>query len=59
MSMETIKESGNAVADRLVTLCNVCYLNSMVPEDWMRACIVPNYKGKDGSLYARTVRASV
>ena len=34
----------------LVRLFNICFITSMVPMDWMCACIVPLYKGK-GDVY--------
>ena len=43
---EMLKEGGATVVDWLVRLFNVCFTLSMVPTDWMSACIVPLYKGK-------------
>ena len=43
---EMLKEGGETVVKWLVRLFNVCFILSMVPVDWMCACIVPLYKGK-------------
>ena len=43
---EMLKEGGGTVLEWLVRLFNICFITSMVPMDWMCACIVPLYKGK-------------
>ena len=43
---EMLKEGGATVLEWLVRMFNVCFISSMVPVDWMCACIVPLYKGK-------------
>ena len=47
---EMLKEGGVTAVRWLVRLFNVCFLASMVPMDWVCACIVPLYKGK-GDVY--------
>ena len=47
---EMLKEGGVTVLEWLVRLFNVCFVLSMVPVDWVCACIVPLYKGK-GDVY--------
>ena len=43
---EMMKEGGATVLEWLVRLFNICFISSMVPLDWVHACIVPLYKGK-------------
>ena len=43
---EMLKKGGVTVLEWLVRLFNVCFLLSMVPVDWVCACIVPLFKGK-------------
>lgn len=43
---EMLKEGGVTVLEWLVRLFNMCFVLSMVPVDWVCACIVPLYKGK-------------
>ena len=43
---EKLKEGGVTVVEWLVRLFNICFILSMVPADWVIACIVPLYKGK-------------
>ena len=43
---EMLKKGGVTVIEWLVRLLNICFLLSVVPVDWVRACIVPLFKGK-------------
>ena len=43
---ECLKAGGASIVEWLVRLLNVCFVTSVVPLDWMSACIVPLYKGK-------------
>ena len=43
---EMLKKGGVSVLEWLVRLFNVCFLLSVVPVDWVCACIVPLFKGK-------------
>ena len=47
---EMLKEGGVSAVEWLMRMFNVCFIASMVPVDWMCACIVPLYKGK-GDVY--------
>ena len=47
---EMLKKGGVTVLEWLVRLFNVCFVLSMVPADWVCACIVPLFKGK-GDVY--------
>ena len=47
---EMLKEGGVTVLEWLVRVFNVCFMLSMVPVDWVIACIVPLYKSK-GDMY--------
>ena len=46
VSAEMLKKGGVTVLEWLVRLFNVCFLLSLVPADWVCACIVPLFKGK-------------
>ena len=48
--VEMSKEGGVTVLEWLVTLFNICFMLSIVPVDWVIACMVPLYKGK-GYMY--------
>ena len=48
--VEMLKERGVTVLDWLVRLFNICFMLSVVPVDWVIACMVPLYKGK-GDMY--------
>ena len=41
-----LKERGVTVLEWLVRLFNICFMLSIVPVDWVIACMVPLYKGK-------------
>ena len=43
---EMLKKGGVTVLEWLVRLFNVCFFLSVVPVDWVCACIVPLFKGK-------------
>ena len=45
-----LKEGGASAVEWLVRMFNVCFISSMVPVDWMCACIVPLFIGK-GDVY--------
>ena len=45
-----LKEGGVTVLEWLVRLFNICFMLSIVPVDWVIACMVPLYKGK-GDVY--------
>ena len=44
--VEMLKEGGVTVLEWLVSVFNVCFMLSIVPVDWVIACMVPLYKGK-------------
>ena len=48
--VEMLKEGGVTVLEWLVRLFNKCFMLSIVPVDWVIACMVPLYKGK-GDMY--------
>ena len=43
--VEMLKEGGVTVLEWLVRLFNICFMLSIVPVDWVIACMVPLYKG--------------
>ena len=48
--VEMLKEEGVTVLEWLVRLFDICFMLSIVPVDWVIACMVPLYKGK-GDMY--------
>ena len=44
--VEMLKEGGVTVLEWLVCVFNICFMLSIVPMDWVIACMVPIYKGK-------------
>ena len=46
VKVEILKEGGMTVLEWLVRLFNICLLLSIVPVNWVIACMVPIYKGK-------------
>ena len=48
--VEMLKEGGVTVLEWLVRLFNICFMLSIVPVDWVIACMVPLYKG-EGDVY--------
>ena len=44
--VEMLKEGGMTVLEWLVRVFNICFMLSIVPVDWVIACMVPLYKGK-------------
>ena len=63
ITSEMLKCGGECLLERLRGVCNVCILEEKVPNDWMRAIIVPrseckNYRGISllsipGKMYGR------
>ena len=53
---EMLKKGGVTVVEWLVRMLNVCFLCSLVPADWMSACIVPLYKGIGDTNECRNFR---
>ena len=43
---EMLKEGGVTALEWLVRVFNICFMLSVVPVDWVIACMVPLYKGK-------------
>ena len=48
--VEMLKEGGVTVLEWLGRLFNICFMLSIVPVDWVMACMVSLYKGK-GDVY--------
>ena len=46
ITSEMLKCDGECLLEWLKRVCNVCVLEEKIPNDWMRAIIVPIYKGK-------------
>ena len=46
ITSEMLKWGGECLLEWLRRVCNACVLELKVPNDWMRAIIVPIYKGK-------------
>ena len=44
--VEMLKEGGLTVLEWLGIVFNICFMLSIVPMDWVIACMVPLYKGK-------------
>ena len=44
--VEMLKERGVTVLEWLVRVFNICFMLSIVPVDWVIACMVPLYKGE-------------
>ena len=44
--VEMLKEGGVTVLEWLVRVFNLCFMLSIVPVDWVIACMVPLYKGR-------------
>ena len=44
--VEMLKEGGVTVLEWLVRVFSICFMLSIVPVDWVIACMVPLYKGK-------------
>ena len=45
--VEMLKEGVVTILEWLVRLFNICFMLSIVPVDWVIACMVPLYKGKE------------
>ena len=43
---EMLKEGGVTALEWLVRIFNICFMLSLVPADWVIACMVPLYKDK-------------
>ena len=59
MRVEMLKEGGATVLEWLVSVFNICFMLSVVPVDWVIACMVPLYKGKALSTLSSTARRAV
>ena len=46
ITSEMLHSGGDSVLEWLTRVCRVCIRDERVPNDWMRAIIVPLYKGK-------------
>lgn len=56
VSVEMIKKGGKTVREWFVRLCNACYQEKKVPDDWKKACTVPIYKGKGSKIECKNYR---
>ena len=56
ITSEMLKRGGECLFEWLREVCNVCILKGKVPKDWMRAIIVPIYKGKDDKSKCKNYR---
>ena len=45
--VEMLKEGSVTVLEWLARLFNICFMLSIVPVDWVIACMLPLYKGKE------------
>ena len=50
VKVEMLKEGGVTALEWLVRVFNICFMLSVVPVEWVIACIVPLCKGK-GDVY--------
>ena len=46
VKVELLKEGAVTVLEWLARVFNICFMLSIVPMDWVIACMVPLYKGK-------------
>ena len=44
--VKMLKEGGVTVLEWLVRVFNICFMLSIIPVDWVIACMMPLYKGK-------------
>ena len=44
--VEMLEEGGATVLEWLVRVCNICFMLSIVPVDWVIACMVPLWKSE-------------
>ena len=51
-----LKCSGECLLEWLKKVCNVCVLEEKVPDNWMRAIIVPIYKGESDRSKCKNYR---
>ena len=51
--VEMLKGGGVTVLEWLVRVFNICFMLSIVPVDWVIACMVPLYKDK-GDVHERS-----
>ena len=54
--VEMLKKEGVTVLEWLVRVFNICFMLSIVPVDWVIACMVPLYKGKGDVHECRNFR---
>ena len=54
--VEMLKEGGVTAVEWLMRVFNICFSLSVVPMDWVNACIVPLYKGKGDKYECRNFR---
>ena len=54
--VEMLKEGGVTIFEWLVRVFNICFMLSIVPVDWVLACLVPLYKGKGDVHECRNFR---
>ena len=45
--VEMLKEQGVTALEWLVRVFNICFMLSIIPLDWIIACMVPLYKSKE------------
>ena len=54
--VEMLKEGGVTIFEWLVRVFNICFMLSVVPVDWVLACLVLLYKGKGDVHECRNFR---
>merc|ERR1711872_739065 len=56
ITSEMLKYGGECVIEWLTRVCKVCASEEKVPNDWIRAIIVPLYKGKGDKSECKNYR---